>query len=95
MSMYDYSDPTLLSAVPQKNEDLLENEEENKTRLDFLKECAFNADQLLVDIGMEPCAENWTKPSYKDERDRIMRRLVELRDQSEDLTKKTGEARFP
>jgi len=62
--------------------------------LSFLSECAANADHLLKQIGLEPCAQTWTKPEFKDQRREIMFKLVALRDQSEEMMKITGDIAF-
>ncbi len=64
------------------------------SKKEFLAQCAANADDLLVSIGMEPCAQCWVQPSFKEDRERIMRKLVELRDTSEEYAKITGDIAF-
>lgn len=70
-------------------EDILNSEEElnpeNKEMVaeaeksGFLSDCYATADQILANLGFKPCSSVWVKPSFKEERLRIIDELVALR----------------
>lgn len=45
----------------------------------FLSVCYATADQILVNLGFEPCSSVWVKPSFKTERERIIAEMVKIR----------------
>lgn len=72
----------------------IESSDDPTSKKNFLEQCAIMADDLLVSIGMDPCAKVWVTPAFKEDRSRIMSRLVELRDVSEENCKITGDIAF-
>lgn len=97
-----YSDQDIDRSIDPQDEEFTtesdygdqEDADSSVSSLSFLSECAENADHLLRQIGMAPCAKNWTKQEFKEQRKAIMFKLVELRDQSEELMKTTGDIAF-
>ena len=84
-------------SVPEKDmtEELLNDVAEVQAEKDpLLAECAENADRLLKQIGMEPCAAKWCDPSFMARREKIIEDLTELRNKSKKMAKITGDIMF-